>query len=875
MCKRMISLILPLILLASLALPVMAAETETPERKRVQIVNLKNLEKLAENCRLDSYSRDLVVSLEADLDLEDSDFTGIPIFCGVFQGNGHTIRGLNLTHEGSAQGFFRYLSESAEVSDLHLEGTVQPTGTSGEVGGFAGENRGLIRDCSFTGTVSGKEFVGGIAGSNLVSGTIENCHISGNVYGDHFVGGIAGKNTGVIRSCENNALINETPQQNTVELEDITLRSAVESEAANTVTDVGGIAGTSSGLIRDCTNYAAIGHSSMGYNIGGIAGTQSGTISNCENYGQINGRKEVGGIAGQMEPSSVMIFEEDTLQILTRQLEGMGKIINQASSNLQGAGESISDQIGSMYYHVQDAQDAVMTLLPDFETMKLPDADTVQAARNNIGSSLTGMSDTMDDISATAYGALGAVSTNLHEMNSQINAMRTTIGNASENLGGSIVDKSDEDTELDFAGKVLECRNFGNIHADLNGGGITGAMAMENDLDVEEDWSITGKNSLNFESEIRAVVLRCENTAEVTVGKQNAGGIVGLQSLGLVKDSHNFGPLDASGADYVGGIAGRSMGFIRSSHANGSLEGSNYVGGIAGSGAIVTDCYSLVKIENAVEKVGAILGFPEENETEEEEPILGNYYLAVPEDIGAIDGISYDGQAQPVEESTFFQLENLPERFRQVHVFFRYGNGTTREFTVDYGSSFPEQWIPPIPPKDGRQSFWKGLEDVDLSGIFFDMVFEQGYTNQTTVLESPLVRNEIPLLLVQGVFSENASLTVEQEKTEILLETGETLLEVWKFRTAESDRQTQIRLQLPEGADPENLRVLIRCADGSWREENHQVLGRYAIAALASGDDAIALVQTGGTPWLLLGLGIAGVAALVGMLLYRKRKMKQ
>ena len=85
---------------------------------------------------------------------------------------------------------------------------------------------------------------------------------------------------------------------------------------------------------------------------------------------------------------------------------------------------------------------------------------------------------------------------------------------------------------------------------------------------MEEDWSIRGENSLNFESELRAVILDCDNSGIIAAGKQNAGGIVGFQSLGLVKTSRNSGKLDAENADYVGGISGRSMGFIRNCFAN-------------------------------------------------------------------------------------------------------------------------------------------------------------------------------------------------------------------------------------------------------------------------------------------------------------------
>lgn len=869
MHKKITAMLLSLLLLLSAALPVLADEVENPQTRRVTIVNLKNLEKLAENCRLDSYSLDLVVSLQADLDLEGRDFPGIPIFCGRFEGNGHTIRGLNLTAEGSHQGFFRYLTDTAVVNDLHLEGIVQPRGSASEVGGFAGKNSGQIRGCSFAGTVSGNEYIGGIAGHNTVSGILENCTVSGSVYGGHFVGGIAGKNVGVVRSCENKALINETPQQNAVELTDITLQSVLHSEAANTVTDVGGIAGISSGFIRQCVNYARVGYPSMGYNIGGIAGTQSGTIAECENYGMVYGRKETGGIAGQMEPSAVMEFEEDVLQILSRQLDGMGKIVTQASSNLQGAGERIIGQVGNMAYYVGTAKDAVATLIPTKENPELPDADTIEAARNSIGSSLVGMSHTIDGMSATAFSALGAVSTNLHAMNNQINTMRNTVSNVSETLGGSVEDLSDEDTDLDFAGKVVDCRNYADIHADLNGGGIAGAIAMENDLDIREDFSIRGENSLNFESQIRAVVLNCENTATVTVGKQNAGGIVGFQSLGLVKNCRNFGVLDASAADYVGGISGRSNGFIRSSHANGEIFGKEYVGGIAGAASIATDCYSLVRLMGGEEKLGAILGAAEENRTEEENPISGNYYLAVQKDPGGIDGISYDGQAQLMREEGFFLLEGLPERFRQVIVTFRYGNGATREFAVDAGSTFPMEWAPPIPPKEGRQSYWKGLDEAELSGIFFDMTFYQEYTTQTTVLESELLRENIPLLFVQGDFAADAVLTVEESNLQPQLKNGVTFLESWAFRTSEPEDQTQLRLQIPSGADPEKLCAVVRDASGNWREEICHVFGRYAVVPLLPGDDAVTLAQHRPVPWLLIGLAAAAAA---GAWLYIRRK---
>ena len=70
-------------------------------------------------------------------------------------------------------------------------------------------------------------------------------------------------------------------------------------------TDIGGIAGFSNGVIQSCKNVGNVGYEHMGYNVGGIVGRQSGYLDGCKNTGIVNGRKDVGGIAGQLEPRCV------------------------------------------------------------------------------------------------------------------------------------------------------------------------------------------------------------------------------------------------------------------------------------------------------------------------------------------------------------------------------------------------------------------------------------------------------------------------------------------------------------------------------------------------------------------------------------------
>ena len=62
------------------------------------------------------------------------------------------------------------------------------------------------------------------------------------------------------------------------------MKSVPSISVSNTVTDdvkqemTGGIAGVSSGIIRDCTNSEKVGYSHIGYKVGGIVGLQTGAV---------------------------------------------------------------------------------------------------------------------------------------------------------------------------------------------------------------------------------------------------------------------------------------------------------------------------------------------------------------------------------------------------------------------------------------------------------------------------------------------------------------------------------------------------------------------------------------------------------------------
>ena len=99
--KRIISLLTALCLTLGLC-PASAAEGRT-----VSVGTARELIALSKSCTLDTWSQGLTVELTADIDLGNAAFRPIPIFCGVFEGNGHRISGLRVTGKGSDQGLFR------------------------------------------------------------------------------------------------------------------------------------------------------------------------------------------------------------------------------------------------------------------------------------------------------------------------------------------------------------------------------------------------------------------------------------------------------------------------------------------------------------------------------------------------------------------------------------------------------------------------------------------------------------------------------------------------------------------------------------------------------------------------------------------------
>ena len=158
--------------------------------------------------------------LENDLDLTSATSAGgayynngkgwtpIADFKGVFDGNGHTIKGLKISTSSYNSNTGLFGNNNGTIKNLTIEGTLS-TIDSMYTAAFAGNNYGTIDSCvnkckvSVTGSVVSS--IGGIAAYN--EGEISNCSNYGNIsitglktsgsYGPVvYVGGLAGHNKG-------------------------------------------------------------------------------------------------------------------------------------------------------------------------------------------------------------------------------------------------------------------------------------------------------------------------------------------------------------------------------------------------------------------------------------------------------------------------------------------------------------------------------------------------------------------------------------------------------------------------------------------------------------------------------------------------------
>lgn len=99
-----------------------------------------------------------------------------------------------------------------------------------------------------------------------------------------------------------------------------------------------------------------------------------------------------------------------------------------------------------------------------------------------------------------------------------------------------------------------------------------------------------------------------------------------------------------------------SWGSVRDSWSKCHLSGRDYVGGAAGLGATLISCHTLVTIDEGSAYLGAVAGDVDSDGT-----VSGNTFTS--ENLGALDGISYAGKAEPVDFDSLCSTEGVRSCF--------------------------------------------------------------------------------------------------------------------------------------------------------------------------------------------------------------------
>ncbi len=357
--------------------------------ERIDISTPEEFAAFASQCYIDAWSKNKYVSLRADIDLSGTQIKLVPVFNGVFDGVGHTISGFDYMGDGYVVGLFRYVGRDGLIQNLTVKGAVASENEKECMGSICGINHGTIKNCTFQGTVSGRDTIGGIAGINEGTGTIAGCAVKGRITGYYSTGGIVGINHGALNNCTNRAGINDNSEW--VEQDDEmgtgmgileSLTTHDDNELYSGV-DTGGIAGFSDGVISRCANSGTVGYEHTGYNIGGIAGRQSGVVSLCTNSGTVYGRKDIGGIVGQMEP----FIEIDEAESLRNAINKLHDIIEKTIDDMDAASDGVKGDVDKMQSYADsaiDSGDVLVTQITDFVDENVDEVNTVSARMEHI-----------------------------------------------------------------------------------------------------------------------------------------------------------------------------------------------------------------------------------------------------------------------------------------------------------------------------------------------------------------------------------------------------------------------------------------------------------------------------------------------------------
>jgi uncharacterized repeat protein (TIGR02543 family) len=639
-----------------------------------QIASPAELQALAERVNSGDSCRGKWFALTQDVDLSDvcgadAGLSWEPIgnrgdvtFYGVFDGGGHSVTGLYVSGGGSYRGLFGTVSGT--VRDLNVVGSVLGGDSDDHVGGVVGMSYGDIGDCSFSGSVTGRSYVGGVAGAVGPGCTVSNCSSDAFVSGSgSAVGGVVGWANGVpfqedrsnvkevyadaecsgtVSGCSfSGTLLDRSSNYLLTKYNSDTEKLEIYYET----NAYGGVVGWANGYrLTGCVNsgtVTCVGPDSIGGGdfIGGVVGDagNGSVLTDCVNNGSVQGRMLTGGVAGWLHISRAENCSNNGA-IYGVQLTGgvvggadNGSAVEGCVNSAEGSvtcGDSAAiltgGVVGLSNCFVSGCTNAGTVAgrkyvggVVGFSTKNVSECTNLAGSSvvcyDADGGQIGGVAGTVASessiIECANYGTVDAASSFVGGVAGYVTGSAIKCVNHGEVSGAAMLGG----VAGHVAYNVTDCVNYGAVSGAVSGVSNVGGVVGESGFSYRNDMIDVNKSSLTG----------CENHGEVTVtGRGYVGGVVGCAFNYVIDGCRNLERVtaeitvtEADKSAYVGGVAGYAFGCVSNCENSAAVSASSTTGtnaiatgGVAGGAVAAEDCSNSGEVTGEA-ITGGVMGY--------------------------------------------------------------------------------------------------------------------------------------------------------------------------------------------------------------------------------------------------------------------------
>ena len=274
-------------------------------------------------------------------------------------------------------------------------------------------------------------------------------------------------------------------------------------------------------------------------------------------------------------------------------------------------------------------------------------------------------------------------------------------------------------------------------------------------------------------------------------------------------------------------------------------QGGDYIGGVAGLGATLENCHTLVEIEEGSAYLGAVAG-----DVDADAAVSDNTFTS--ERLGALDGISYAGHAEPVDFDTLCTTPGVPESFSRLELTFVADGVVVEVVPFQYGEGIDA--LPEIPAKKGCSASWP---DLDYTCLTASQTLEAEYTPYTSALTDG---GELPEILVDGSFSSRAQVSHTTEEVAWTDGGAEYAGTAYTVTVEDPDLEQAaytVHCRLPDPGKRYDLWVL---SEDGWTKTDARLDGQYLLLESQTGTVTFCLTERAGPlAVVILAVGFAGL----------------